>query len=163
VAFIGQELRALDRLPRCQLNFRLIHRGKSANAKITTLFARCGTGNNVDSTLHPGDGLVETIKVIQVGNISLNARNVAADCLYGLVELLLAAARDEDIRTFFGEQLCRSQSNPFGAAGDDCYFPPQRLTFAHRLLHSLPQLAFPPGLKKRLRFPEQRGALIVEV
>ena len=97
-------------------------------------FANVGE-NNVDSTLHLGDGLVETIKVIQVGNISLNARNVAADCLQGLIEFLLATARDEGIHTFFGEQLCRSQSNPFGAAGDDCYFPPQ--------LHYLRSSTFP--------------------
>src|SRR5580700_10220607 len=54
-------------------------------------FAHASVGeNNVDSTLHLGDGLVETIKVIQVRNISLNSRDVAPDCLYGLVEFLLA-------------------------------------------------------------------------
>ncbi len=37
----------------------------------------------------------------------------------GLVEFLLAAARDEDISTLSDEKLCRSQSNPFCAAGDD--------------------------------------------
>ena len=44
------------------------------------------------------DGLVETIKVGQFGNVSLNASNVAADCLHGLVKFLLATARDEDVR-----------------------------------------------------------------
>src|SRR5260370_41720883 len=67
-------------------------------------FASAGVGeNNIDSPLHLRDGLVETIKVGQFGNVSLNAGNVAADCLYGLVEFLLAAARDEDIRTLLGE------------------------------------------------------------
>src|SRR5258708_1864384 len=83
-------------------------------------FANAGIGeNNIDSPLHLSDGLIETIKVGQFGNVSLNARNVAADCLYGLVEFLLAAARDEDIGALFDEKLCRSQSNPFCAAGDD--------------------------------------------
>src|SRR5882724_5073254 len=54
------------------------------------------------------DGLVKTIKVGQFGNVSLNAGNVAADCLHGLVEFFLAAARDEDIRTLFDKKLCRS-------------------------------------------------------
>src|SRR6267378_2385229 len=83
-------------------------------------FGNAGVGeNNIDSLLHLGDGLVETIKVSQLGNVSLNARNIAADCLNGLVEFLLAAARDEDIGPLFDEKFCRSQSNPFCAAGDD--------------------------------------------
>src|ERR1700688_275403 len=83
-------------------------------------FANPGVGeNDIDAPVHFSDGLVETIKIIHFGNISLNARTVAADCLYRLVEFLLAAARDEDIRTLLGEQLCRSQPNPFSAAGDE--------------------------------------------
>jgi hypothetical protein len=54
-----------------------------------------------------------------LGNVSLNSRNVGADGLHGLVELLLAAARDEDIGTLIDEKLCGSQPNPFRAAGDD--------------------------------------------
>src|ERR1700719_434649 len=83
-------------------------------------FANAGVGeNNIDSPLQLSDGLVKTIKVSQLGNISLNARNVGADCLHGLVEFLLPAARDEDIGTLFDKKLCRSKSNPFCAAGDD--------------------------------------------
>src|SRR6267378_3980378 len=83
-------------------------------------FTNAGIGeNNIDSPLHFSDGLVKTIKVSQLGNVSLNSRNVGADCLHGLVEFLLAAARDEDMGTLFDEELCRSQSNPFCAAGDD--------------------------------------------
>src|SRR5712664_702491 len=96
-------------------------------------FANAGVGeNNVDSPLQLRDGLVETIKVSQLGNVSLNARNVAADCLYGLVELLLATARDEDVGTLFDEEFRRSQPYPFRAPGDDDYFPLQLLTFGHR-------------------------------
>src|SRR5437899_6117047 len=83
-------------------------------------FANPGVGeNNIDSPLHLRDGLVKTIKVSRLDNVSLNSRNVGADCLHGLVEFLLAAARDEDIGTLFDEELCRSQSNPFCPAGDD--------------------------------------------
>src|ERR1700676_3129511 len=83
-------------------------------------FGQPGVGeNNIDSPFYLSDSLVETIKVGQFSNISLNARNVAADCLYGLVEFLLAAARDEDKGTLFDEKLRRSQPNSFCAAGDD--------------------------------------------
>src|SRR6202165_3087277 len=83
-------------------------------------FANAGVGeNNIESPLHFGDGLVKTIKVSQLSNVSLNSRNVAADCLHGLVEFPLPTARDENICTLFDEKLCRSQSNPFCPAGDD--------------------------------------------
>src|ERR1700688_2300333 len=75
--------------------------------------------NNVDSPLHLGDGLVETLKVGQLGDVALNARNVGADCLHSLVEFLLATARYEDIGTLFDEKFCRSEPNPFCSAGDD--------------------------------------------
>src|SRR5438132_5569741 len=83
-------------------------------------FANAGVGeNNIDSPLHLRDGLVETIKVGQFGSVSLNARNIGADCLRGRVELLLATAGDEDIGTLPYEQFCRSQPNPFCAASND--------------------------------------------
>src|SRR2546426_12477331 len=82
--------------------------------------AHAGVGeNNIDSPFHLGDGLVKTIKVSQLGNVSLNSSNVGADCLHGRVEFLLAAARDEDIGTLFDEQFSSSQPNPFCPAGDD--------------------------------------------
>src|SRR6266446_724019 len=83
-------------------------------------FADAGVGeNNIDSSFHLSDGLVKTIKVSQLGNVTLNSRNVGADCLHGLVEFLLAAARDEDIGTLSHEELCRGESNPFCPASDD--------------------------------------------
>ncbi len=88
-------------------------------------FNYAGVGeNDVDSPLSL-DGFVETIKVGQFGNVSLNARNVAADRLHGLIEFFLATARDEDIGALPDEELCRSQPYPRRAAGDDCYFPLQ--------------------------------------
>src|SRR5258705_12811880 len=75
--------------------------------------------NNIDSPFYLSDGLVKTIKVSQLGNVSLNSRNVGADCLHGLVEFLPAAARDEDIGTLFDEKFCSGQPNPFCPAGDD--------------------------------------------
>src|SRR5260221_37217 len=83
-------------------------------------FANPGVGeNNIDSAFHLSNGLVKTIKVSQLGNVSLNPKNIGADCLHGLVEFPLAAAGDEDIGPLFDEELRRSQSNPFCPAGDD--------------------------------------------
>src|SRR5882757_11100233 len=83
-------------------------------------FANAGVGeNNVDSPLHLRDRLVKTIQVGEFGDVTLNTRNIAADCFHGLVEFLLAAAGDEDVGTFFHEKPCRSQPNSFCAAGDD--------------------------------------------
>src|ERR1700693_4458168 len=83
-------------------------------------FTNSGVGeNNIDSPFLLSDNLVETIEVGQSGNVSLNAGNVGANRLYGLVKFLRATARDEDICTLFDDKLCRSQSNPFCAAGDD--------------------------------------------
>src|SRR6267143_223762 len=79
----------------------------------------CVSENNIDSPLDLRDGLVKTIKVSQLGNVSLSSGNVGADGLHGLVEFLLSAARNEDIGTLFDEKFCRSQPNPFCAAGDD--------------------------------------------
>jgi len=83
-------------------------------------FTHAGVGkNNIDSPLHLGNDLVKTIKVGEVGNVALNSRNVGADFLDGVVEFLLTAARDEDIRTLLDEEFCRSQPNSFCPAGDD--------------------------------------------
>ncbi len=110
-------------------------------------FANAGVGeNNIDSPLHLGDGLIKTIKVSQFGNVSLNSRNVGADCLHGLVEFLLAAARDEDERALFDEKLCRSQSDPFRAPGDDGHFS---LQLAHSRSSAKVEV---PGMLLRFRF-----------
>src|SRR6202030_3113113 len=83
-------------------------------------FANASVGeNNIDSPLHLRYGLVKAIKVSQLGNVSLNSRNVGTDCLHGLVEFLLAAARDEDIGALFDEKPCRGQPNPFCPACND--------------------------------------------
>src|SRR2546428_1202523 len=83
-------------------------------------FANAGVGeNSIDSPLHLRDGLVKTIKVSQLGNVSLTSRNVGADCLHGRVESLLAAARDEHIGALFDEKFSSSQPNPLCPAGDD--------------------------------------------
>src|SRR5260370_41551221 len=83
-------------------------------------FSNAGVGeNNIDAPLDPRDCVVKTIKVSQLGNVSLNSGNVGADFLHGVVEFLLAAAGDEHIGTLFAEKLCCSQPNPFCPAGDD--------------------------------------------
>src|SRR5580658_1941410 len=92
----------------------------SGNGSKLNEFAHAGIReNNVDSPLHLGDGFVKTIKVGQLGDVALNARNVGADCLHSLVEFLLATARYEDIGTLFNEKFCRSETNAFRSARDD--------------------------------------------
>src|SRR5258708_7081755 len=94
-------------------------------------FADASVGeNNIDSAFHLGNSLVKTIKVGEFGTVALNARNTAADCLHGLVEFVLSAARNEDIRTLFDKELRRGESNPFCPAGDDGNFTFQ--LFRHR-------------------------------
>src|SRR5882724_9149186 len=73
---------------------------------------------DIDSPLRL-DRLVEAIKVGQFGNVSLNAGNIAADCLHGVVEFLLATARDEDIGTFVNKQLSRREPYPTAPSRDD--------------------------------------------
>src|ERR1700679_1116599 len=82
-------------------------------------FANAGVSkNNIDLPLRLSNGSEETIKIGRIGNVALDARNVAGDCLHGLVEFLLATAGDENIGALFDEKFCRSQSNPFRAPGD---------------------------------------------
>src|ERR1700734_1056068 len=86
--------------------------------------------NHINSPLG-GDALVETIKVGQFGNVSLNASNVAANCFHGLVEFFLTTARDEYISPFLDEKLCRSQPYSTRAAGNDRHFSLKLFSFAH--------------------------------
>src|SRR5258706_9298353 len=51
----------------------------------------------------PLPGFVESIEVLQFGDVSPNACNLAADRLDGFVEFLLSAACYEDIGTFIDE------------------------------------------------------------
>src|SRR3984893_3960138 len=83
-------------------------------------FTSAGVGeDNIDSPVHPRNGLVKTIKLSRLADVSLNAGHVCADCLHGSVEFLLAAPRDEDIGALFDEKLCRGKPNSFCATGDD--------------------------------------------
>src|SRR5258708_9072632 len=72
-------------------------------------FANAGVGeNDIDSPLHLRDGLVKAIKVGQLGDVSLNARNVGADCLHVRVKFLLTASRDDDTGPLFDQNLFRT-------------------------------------------------------
>src|SRR5260221_9893898 len=71
-------------------------------------FPNAGVGeNDIDSPIRLTDCLVKTIQIGQFGDVPLNAVHVHADCLNGLVELFLAAARDENICPLLDEELCR--------------------------------------------------------
>src|SRR5258705_6339443 len=99
-------------------------------------FSNAGVGeNDTDSPFRLND-LIETIKVGQFGNVSLNASNVATDCLHGLVKFLLTTARDEYVSPFLDEELCRGQPYPSRATGNDCHFSLQLLSLGHRQFSS---------------------------
>src|SRR5260370_3522946 len=81
-------------------------------------FTNAGIGDqHIDLSLS-FHGLVESIEVLQFGDVSPNARNLAADRLYGFVEFLLAAARYEDVGTFVDEALRRGETYSRGASGN---------------------------------------------
>src|SRR5712672_648722 len=85
-------------------------------------FADAGIGDqdiDLSLSLH---GLVESIEVRQFGDVSPNSCHVAADDLDGLVELLLAAARYEDVGAFIDEPLRRGETYSRGAAGNQGHF-----------------------------------------
>src|SRR5258707_8393248 len=63
-------------------------------------------------------GFVESIEVLQFGDVSPNACNLAADRLDGFVEFLLTAACYEDVGAFIDEPLRRGEAYSRCAAGD---------------------------------------------
>src|SRR5271170_6522411 len=77
--------------------------------------------NDIDSPVRT-DSLVEAIQISGLCNVSLNTRNVAANCFDGLIEFLLTTSRDEDIGALLYKELCRSQPYPSGATCNDCHF-----------------------------------------
>jgi hypothetical protein len=76
-------------------------------------FADAGVGeDNIDSSFHFADCLVEKVKIGHFGNVALNTGHIGTDCLHGLVKLLLAAPCDENISTFIDEQLAVASPIP---------------------------------------------------
>ena len=53
--------------------------------------------DNIDTSLHFADCLVEKIKIGHFSDVSLNTRRIGTDCPHGLVEFLPSPSRDEDI------------------------------------------------------------------
>src|ERR1700730_16105774 len=85
-------------------------------------FTVAGVGENDIDSLPLLDCLVETIEVRQFGNVSLDTGDAAADRLHGLIEFLLATARNENVGTLLDEELGAGQADSRGAAGDNCHF-----------------------------------------
>jgi hypothetical protein len=100
-------------------------------AKGSEFSVTCIGENDIDSHLGR-DGFVETIKVPPFGNVPLNASDIAASCFYGLVELLLTTACDEDIGALFYEELSGGQSYRGRTSSNHCYFPCSFSRFGQR-------------------------------
>src|SRR5258706_8240791 len=81
-------------------------------------FARAGISDqDIDLSLRLR-GFVESIEVLQFGDVSPNACNLAADRLDGFVEFLLSAACYEDIGTFIDEPPRYSETYSRSASGN---------------------------------------------
>src|ERR1700694_1721556 len=94
-------------------------------------FADAGIGDqDIDPSLRL-HGLVEPIEVLQFGDVSPNACNLAADDLYGLVELLLAAACYEDVGAFIDEPLRCGETYSRGASGNHGHLSLQLAHYRH--------------------------------
>jgi hypothetical protein len=84
--------------------------------------AHAGAGpQHVEAAHLPLDGVVQAVQVVQVGGVALDAGDVAADLLHGLVQGVPAAAGDEDVRSLVDEQLRAGQRHAGGAACDERY------------------------------------------
>jgi len=64
---------------------------------------------NVDLAFFPLDGIEQTIKVVEIGRVTLDTGDVPADQLDGLVKCLLSPASDEHVRAFLNESFCGRQ------------------------------------------------------
>src|SRR6202030_4202501 len=62
-------------------------------------------------------GLIEAIEILQFGDVAPHPCDIAADCLDGLVEFLLAAAGYEDIGAFADKPLRDGKTYSRSAAG----------------------------------------------
>src|SRR3979490_525383 len=67
-------------------------------------------------------GFVEAIEVGQVGNVALNASNIASNCIHSVVKFLLAATGDENIGAISDEELSRGKPYSRSATCHDCNF-----------------------------------------
>src|SRR6202011_364844 len=75
---------------------------------------------DVDFAPFAADGLVEAVEVREISGVALYPGDVPTDELHGLIELLLAASRDEDVRALLNEELRRCQRHARGRGRDDC-------------------------------------------
>jgi hypothetical protein len=77
---------------------------------------------DIDDTLfcfHLSEYFVE---IIEVGDVALNERDIAAYRRFCLLELGKAAASDADIGSFIDETLSGREPDPAATTCDDCYF-----------------------------------------
>jgi hypothetical protein len=91
--------------------------------------------------LDPGE---KPVQVFDLARVALNSGDVAADERRGLVEFLLAAPEDKDVRTLADKSLGRREPDAACSAGDDRDF-----IFLSR--HGLCSLNRRPGFQRRVR------------
>src|SRR5580698_3280160 len=65
---------------------------------------------------------IQTIEIGQIGDVALNAGDIAADFPDGLVQFVLAAARNKNIGAFRDKPFGRGEAEAAGGVGNNCYF-----------------------------------------
>src|SRR5580658_3053867 len=65
---------------------------------------------------------IQTIQIGQIGDVALNAGDIAADFPDGLFQFILAAARDENIGALREKPFRRGEAEAAGSARDNGYF-----------------------------------------
>jgi hypothetical protein len=81
--------------------------------------ALAGAGKkDIDLALFVLNGFVQAVEIREVGGVNLDAGDVLSDELHSFIKLVLAASRDEDLRTLLNEELCGRKRHA-GRPGDD--------------------------------------------
>src|SRR5438445_6190976 len=62
--------------------------------------------DDIHHTFFCGDGAVEPVEIVEIGDVALHSRDVVPELRYGSIESVLAAAGDEDIRACCDQALC---------------------------------------------------------
>jgi hypothetical protein len=74
-------------------------------------------------SLHLSHNFVETIKIVQIRDVSLNGRYILPDQRYRRIQLRLPAPGDKHVGPFLHEALGRSQADPAIATSDYSNLP----------------------------------------
>src|ERR1700733_8917704 len=87
------------------------------------MFTRASRSSGVDAALFVPYCRSDTVKIIEVRDISLNGRYILSDQRYRLIQLRLPSPGNKNVGPFFHEPLGRSQADPAIASSDYSSLP----------------------------------------